>query len=644
MCHTRLIERRSALGAVVLAAAATLVPASTAAPLDWTHRVRVAGHSLHRDNADAIVAGATASGVFGIEVDNDIPGRYESLIDPTEKLAAIRAVAERAHRAGNRSFVYIAGWECITANADKTDKTLAKEHPDWVQRKITGEPANFTGGAAFWIDKGDEDVWISPYATEWRKLYMERVRQIAATGIDGIYVDVPYWMTHFEGWEDSWASFDDHTVDAFRRATGLDARHDLRLGDFADENFRKWVAFRIRTITEFMVEVRANIRSVNPRCMTIAEIYPGIEEEAVRVGADVYELYGVVDVVAHEYEYGGGDHMAVSRQPLDWFRYMTGMLAFRAFAGGRATWILNYSWDGHPTIPPREPMLNLFGSHVVAGANTWDAATHVMSGSNDLATRKEAFAWIAAHERTFYDPRSPIDPVGLYFSPESRNRSAVEFVRSFQGLFVLLMQRHLEVEVVTPRTLGRFSGRALVLPDVSQLAPGEKAALRRYAASGHTLVVTGRDATGLGSSPRVVRFAECPGRAYFAALEKGFDAADPASMTPLFEAVGAGRTIAVDGSKNLATIIARVDGRPHVFIANYGGLEGGKNAVQKPERDVRVSVVAARGRGMFLPLYGETVPLDGVRSGDRLVFTLPAIAKGGVFWLEPGSAEKRRRR
>ena len=32
-------------------------------------------------------------------------------------------------------------------------------------------------------------------------MYMQRVRQIAATGIDGIYVDIPYWMTHFTGWE-----------------------------------------------------------------------------------------------------------------------------------------------------------------------------------------------------------------------------------------------------------------------------------------------------------------------------------------------------------------------------------------------------------------------------------------------------------
>ena len=147
------------------------------------------------------------SGVFGIEVDNDIPGRYESFLDPTEKLEAIRAVAEEAHKAGNKSFVYIAGTECITAHADKSQHTLAKDHPDWLQRKITGEPAVFTSGAAFWISPGDEDVWVSPYAAEWRKTYMERVRQIAATGIDGIYVDIPYWMTHFDGWENTWASF-----------------------------------------------------------------------------------------------------------------------------------------------------------------------------------------------------------------------------------------------------------------------------------------------------------------------------------------------------------------------------------------------------------------------------------------------------
>jgi len=72
--------------------------------------------------------------VFGIEVDNDIPGRYESFLHPEEKLQVIRAMAEKAHQAGNHAFVYIAGTECITAHADqtrvrwqKTSRLVAKE-------------------------------------------------------------------------------------------------------------------------------------------------------------------------------------------------------------------------------------------------------------------------------------------------------------------------------------------------------------------------------------------------------------------------------------------------------------------------------------------------------------------------------------
>ena len=40
---------------------------------------------------------------------------------------------------------------------------------------------------------------------------------------------------------------------------------DLKLGDFSDPNFRRWVDFRIASITEFMKEVRDNMKSVNPQ-------------------------------------------------------------------------------------------------------------------------------------------------------------------------------------------------------------------------------------------------------------------------------------------------------------------------------------------------------------------------------------------
>ena len=508
---------------------------------NWTNYVRIGAYGLNRADASSIVQRAQQSDVFGIEVDNDIPGRYESFLDPTQKLDAIRAVAKKAHAAGNYAFVYIAGTECITANADSSAHTLAKDHPDWLQRKITGEPAIFSAEAAFWITKGDEDVWVSPYATEWRKIYMERVRQIAGTGIDGIYIDIPYWMTHFTGWEQTWASFDDYTVAAFKQQTGLDAKKDLKLGDFSDPNFRKWIDFRIQTITDFLQEIDRTAKSVNPQIKTIPEIYPGIEQEATRVGADVYSLYPVVDAIAHEYEFGEGDHMASARSQLDWFNYQVGMHTFRAFAQGKATWILNYSWDGDKNVDAREAMKNLAMSQVMANANFWDAPGHSMAGSNDLDTRTEIFRWIEANQKVLYSPRSPINPVGVYFSPTTRNFYPDEFLKSYRGTLILLMQKHLEFQIVTPRTLSAFKGKVLVLPDVRILGETEQKSLEDYVKSGRTLVLAGENAPALASqSGKIVRFADSPGKAYYDQLGQSFADTSPDSQQKFLAAVAPG--------------------------------------------------------------------------------------------------------
>jgi hypothetical protein len=604
---------------------------------DWTNYVRIGAYGLRGGDAVEIVRRAQESDVFGIEVDNDIPGRYESFLDPTAKLKAIHDVATEAHRVGNYAFVYIAGTECITAHADQTPHTMAKDHPDWLQRDITGRTAIFGGGTAFWIRTGDEDVWVSPYAPEWRKTYMERVRQIAATGIDGIYIDIPYWMTHFDGWENTWASFDDYTVAAFKRQTGLDAKHDMKLGDFSDPAFRKWVEFRIQTFTDFLHEIDQNAKAVNPKIKTIPEIYPGIEEEAVRVGADVYSLYSVVDAIAHEYEFGNEGHMASERSPLIWFRYQVGMHSFRAFAQGKATWILNYSWDGDKKVDKTEAMMNLAMSQVMAGANFWDAPGHSMAGSNDLPTRKKIFSWIKAHEKTFYLPRSPIDPIGVYFSPETRNFGADEFIASYRGILILLMQKHLEFQIVTPRTLADFRGQTLVLPDVRVLGETEKHSLQTYVRQGKRLVITGTDATAIGDSQNVIRFPADPGKTYNAALEKDFDGASPDSQQKFLDSLQGAYAVRIKAGPHVATSIARTsDGRVNCFFANFTGLRGGSNPIQTPVSGVEVSVTAkSDGKGFFLPFLGEMQAVKGTRQGDRVIFTLPAITKGAVFWCEP---------
>ncbi len=640
---------------------------------NWTHFVRIGGHGLSLDRVDQIIKSATETHVFGIETDNDIPGRYESFLDPTEKLKAIEAVAKKAHEVGNFAFVYIAGLECITANADKTEHTFFKDHPDWVQRKITGEPSIFGGGTAFWIDEGDEDVWISPYATEWRKIYMERVRQIAATGIDGVYVDIPYWMTHFDGWEDSWASFDDYTVAAFKEKTGLNAKTDVKLGDFSDPNFRQWIDFRIETLTNFMKEIDENVKAANPNCMTIAEIYPGIGEEAVRVGADVYDMYPVVDAIAHEYSAGG--YTSAERNPFDWFTYMVGMYAFRSFAGEKASWMLSYSWDGEKNVDPKEAMKNLALSHVMAGTNTWDARGHVMSGSNDFETRKQIFKWIGDHEKTFYLPRQPISPIGVYFSPKTRDYFPDEFIKSFTGMMHLLLQSHLEFQILTPRNLSNFTGSVLILSDVKCLSDVELAFLQNYVDSGKGLLITGEtgryDLSGqdraenpihqlLGITDAAQRqaskqpthfiyYPDCPGKQFMKEARQSFNASawsgdlESASFMNMLENFKADLTdglgyesqIEIQASPFVSTQIARVDDKVHVFMANFKGLKSNEIATQMPEQNVTITFPARQGTKVFvLPFLGEVQELSGEWSDGKMRVRIPEIDKGMVVWWE----------
>ncbi|HEX5235823.1 MAG TPA: hypothetical protein VFW25_10890 [Silvibacterium sp.] len=601
----------------------------------WLRRVRIAAYPLTPTNAAQITQQATESGVYGIEVDNDIPGRYESLLDPTQKLDAIRRAATAAHDSNNKAFVYIAGLECISTNADGPH-TLAKEHPGWLQRKITGEPAIFNSKAAFWIAPGEEDVWVSPYAQDWRRLYMQRVRQIAGTRIDGIYVDIPYWMTHFTGWENSWASFDQSTVDAFRKQTGLDARKDIKLGDPEDPGFRKWVDFRIRTIDDFLAEIRRNAVAVNPSISIIPEIYPGIEEAVPRVGADVYQLYPLVDAIAHEYEFGDGDdHTAASRAPFDWFMYQIGMRSFRAFAGEKPTWILNYSWDGARNVKPREAMLMLAMSELMAGANFWDVRGHVMSGSNDMPTRVEIFHWIAAHEDIFGAVREPVGETGVYFSDETRNLYPTEFIDAYRGVLLLLLQNHVQFRIVTPRTLAQFHGKVLVLPDVRIASDEEVSGFRHYANAGGRIVLTGRVENRLRKLANSVEFSGGTEVRYLKAAEKDFPTSEPSSAPRLLHAIATQSGVQVSASKNVVVHEARLGGRTFLFLANFDGIRAGENLDPTPQHDIQVLAPGALGHTLhLLPFLGTESVIHGTVSSDEVEFRIPVLERGTVAWFE----------
>ena len=69
----------------------------------------------------------------------------------------------------------------------------------------------------------------------------------------------------------------------------------------------------------------------------------------------------------------------------------------------------------------------------------------------------------------------------------TRNFYSEEFIPSYRGILILLMQKHLEFQIVTPRTLAEFRGRTLVLPGVRALNQSEQQRLKELLQRGKDL-------------------------------------------------------------------------------------------------------------------------------------------------------------
>jgi hypothetical protein len=314
--------------------------------------------------------------------------------------------------------------------------------------------------------------------------------------------------------------------------------------------------------------------------------------------------------------------------------YQVGLRSFRAFAGDRSTWILNYSWDGAPHIKPRDAMLNLAMSELMAGANLWDAKGHVMSGSNDMATRAEIFHWVAAHQAIFSGTRVPIGNIGVYFSDTTRNYGPREYIASYRGILLLLLQAHIQFRIVTPRTLSAFTGSTLVLPDVRVLSDAESQAVHRFQQQGGKLVLTGRPDAKLDDIAAAVRLPDAPERRYLGAASNHFDTVRPSDQPALLRAVKGDAVFEITAPQDVVVHAATVDGAPYVFLANFTGLKAGAVATPAAQSGIRITVSSRVGMRMhLLPFLGEESILSGRLVERKMQFDLPALQRGAVVWF-----------
>lgn len=168
---------------------------------------------------------------------------------------------------------------------------------------------------------------------------------------------------------------------------------------------------------------------------------------------------------------------------------------------------------------------------------------------------------------------------------------------------------------------------------MSALNDAEQQSLKRIAASGTRIVVTGKDATGMAASSQVVRFETCPAAAYLAGLRQDFLAASQKMPKDFLQAMEMKDGIEVDAPPTVAVNLARVEGTPHVFLANFEGLVPHKIAIPAPAERIHIRIPADIGdRLAYLPFLGEVQILQGTKHGDHVEFALPPVERSAAVW------------
>ena len=97
-------------------------------------------------------------------------------------------------------------------------------------------------------------------------------------------------------------------------------------------------------------------------------------------------------------------------------------------------------------------------------------------------------------------------------------------------------------------------------------------------------------------------------------------------------ALGGNDGIQLDAPPTVAANFAMVNGVPHSYLANFGGLGPGKVAVAAPVHSIHVKVPAAMGHSLFLSSFPRrnASRAHGEKRGDLIEFTLPPLERGAV--------------
>jgi hypothetical protein len=468
----------------------------------WAYRARIAGSYFDRGDEDLDVGrqldALTAQKVSVVLADCPLGSEYKAWADEgafQENLALLQEVADESHRRDLKVVLYLTGLEQIAEG----ELNPALEHPDWVQISIEGEPLNYDDIGSeeeHWLERGLADVWMVP-SSPYRDFYLERVKDIVATGVDGLWIDTGYLPNGIGSHEELWPSHDPLSAEQFRAAHGLELPGEA---NWEDETWRRWIVWRHEDIRDFMVAAREAAVAVNPDAVFFNENWSADGAGAV-IYANDPTIYAALPDISTGHEVGTLGIRAdlgetgMQDATLDqWLSFATMIKFTRAADRGKPSWILTYGYQPGDA----ERLAGVIAAH---GANYYETRGPSLDGTVGPEYRQRIFGWTGAQEEYLFDTVS-LAQVGLLYSARSRDlfdQAAGEaydpgeegFFAAYRAAARALFKAHIPFDIVvdndlSPELIGRY--RWLIVPNVACMSDEQADLLRRYSSDGGRLL------------------------------------------------------------------------------------------------------------------------------------------------------------
>ncbi len=368
---------------------------------------------------------------------------------------------------------------------DSGKTSVYTEHPEWLQVGISGKPAVFYGAIAFWIDSTSEDVFLCPNDPVYRQIWIDNFAKIAATGLDGVWWDVPFFF-HFFGddWDGEWPC---HCSDCQTEFLNYSGSSIPATEDWENPVWRKFIDWRYETMGKFILECRNSARSVNPDFVLFNEAWNSVDRFEPQYGFEpsFCRTNNYNDGIAHEFH-------PIDPADYHYFSWLHDAAIEKIYRGvdrERPSWILNYSHNvEHSKI---RAATNLF-----TRCNFYEVNFPVMSSTVSLQWRTEILNWIKEYNEFYFDGDIlPYTNTAVLYSPFALSyygNNPEAFAEELKGVAMMLFESHIPFEILPVDLLDQLHKyEVLILPDVTALSNSDLDKIRAYVNGGGKIISTG---------------------------------------------------------------------------------------------------------------------------------------------------------